>query len=118
MNRSRFFSVPARFSGSVVCRAGLSGIVWARRAKRDGERTPPSCLFVPMPSQAQAARVARAAGRAQLKASVKPAQSCACYRSGPLAASAPAFAVKVQLAPGQKPPQALASLVSSYRAGL
>ena len=118
MAPSHFFSVPARFSGSVVCRAGLSGIVWARRAKRDGERTPPSCLFVPMPSQSQAALVARAAGRAQLKASVKPGQSCACYQSGPLSSRAPAFAVKVQLSPGQKPPQALASLLASYRAGL
>lgn len=116
MHSSGFFSVPARFGGSVVCRVSLSGIVWARRAKRDGERTPPSCLFLPMPSREQAARVARASAGAGLKASVKPGAACACYQSGPLVSKTPPFVAKVQVAPGQRAPDALAALLAAYRA--
>ena len=111
---SAFFSVPARFSGRVVCRLGLGGSVWAWRAPSSGQRPSPACLFVPFSSQVAAVRLARAAVSLGWSAVVRAGSGCACWASGPLAASAPAFAVKVRLPPGVSAAQARAALRSAW----
>ncbi len=113
---SAFFSVPARFSGRVVCRLSLSGSVWAWRAPSAGQRPSPACLFVPFSSQAPAVQLARAAASLGWSAAVRPGAGCACWASGPLVAVAPPFAVKVRLPSGVSAAQARASLRSAWLA--
>lgn len=97
---SRFLSVPASFSGRVVLRAHRSGSVWAWRAVRRGDRPSPACLFVPAPSRGLALRWATCAAFLGWSASVRVGAGCAVWRSGPLAAAAPAWACKVVLPAG------------------
>lgn len=113
---SSFFSVPARFSGRVVCRVNARGQVWAWRAPRAGQRPGPACLFWPAGSAAQAKLWASAAARAGLVATVRPGSACACWSSGPLAAAAPPFAVKVELNPGQTAAAAKVAVKTAIRA--
>ena len=94
---SRFLSVPASFSGRVVLRAHRSGSVWAWRAVRRGDRPSPACLFLPAPSRSVALRWAACARFLGWSASVRVGVGCAVWRSGPLAAAAPAWACKVLL---------------------
>ena len=94
---SRFVSVPASFSGRVVLRAHRSGSVWAWRAVRRGDRPSPACLFLPAPSRGLALRWAACARFLGWSASVRVGVGCAVWRSGPLAAAAPAWACKVLL---------------------
>lgn len=95
-----FFSVPARFSGRVVARIhGATRSVWAWRAPRSGELPSPACLFVGFHSTNGAARLATAAARLGWRAWVKAGASCAVFATGPLAATAPPWACKVQLPP-------------------
>ena len=89
---SRFVSVPASFSGRVVLRAHRSGSVWAWRAVRRGDRPSPACLFLPAPSRGVALRWAACAAFLGWSASVRVGAGCAVWRSGPLAAAAPAWA--------------------------
>lgn len=93
MVSSSFFSVPARFSGRVVCRAHSKGSVWAWRAPRAGQRPAPACLFFPASSPEVARRLARCAASLGWSAVVRPGSACAVWASGP----APAWAVKVRL---------------------
>jgi hypothetical protein len=94
---SRFFSVPARIKGRVVCRLARSGIVWAWRAPRAGQQPSPAALFIPCPSFTSAAAVAKAAGYLGWSPVIKAGTSCACYQAGPLAADPPPYVVKVIL---------------------
>jgi hypothetical protein len=91
----RFFSVAARINGRVVCRVCSSGAVWAWRAPRAGQRPSPRCLFLPASWQGAARAYAVTAKSLGWRAIVKPGKACAVWQSGPLAASAPAWACKV-----------------------
>lgn len=110
----RFFSVPARFSGRVVCRVCARGAVWAWRAPSAGHRPSPACLFLParQPSQARAfALCARSLG---WSVQVKPGRACAVWRSGPLASAVPPWAVKVRLPAGLPAGAARAQLRAAW----
>jgi len=113
-----FFSVSARFSGSVVCRVSRSGWVWAWRAPRAGQRPSPACLFVPFGSRPAAVRLARAAAVLGWSAWVRPGAGCACWASGPLAGAAPAFAVKVRLPLGVRAAAGRAALRAAWLRGV
>ena len=115
---SRFFAVAARFNGSVVCRASSAGVVWARRAPRSGQRPSPACLFIPFGSQVAALRLAKAASALGWSVWVRPGSGCACWASGPLAGSAPAFAVKVRLPPGVSAASGRAALRAAWLRGV
>lgn len=109
-----FCSVPARFSGRVVCRAHSRGSVWALRMPRAGERVPPACLFLPA-SRLQLAQAFAALARGLgWRAEVRPGSVCAVWRAGPLAAVCPAFAVKIWLPAGVSAAQARAQLRAAW----
>jgi hypothetical protein len=110
----RFFSVPARFSGRVVCRVHSRGSVWAWRAPRSGDRPSPACLFLPACHQGRAQAFAVCAGHLGWPAEVKPGSACAVWRSGPLASSAPAWACKVRLPSGLSASVARAQLRAAW----
>jgi hypothetical protein len=95
-----FFSVPARFNGRVVCRVSASGSVYAWRAPSANQRPSPRAVFLPASSEQAARRFALAAKAAGLSATYKPGTACACFRCGPLAAAAPAWATKVIIPAG------------------
>lgn len=98
---SSFASVPASFRGRVVFRVHrASGSVWAWRAVRRGDRPSPACLFLPAASQGAALRHRACASFLRYRSAIKPGRLCAIWRSGPLAASAPAWACKVWLPDG------------------
>ncbi len=118
MARSGVFSVPARFSGAVVCRVSCSGWVWAWRAFGSGQQPSPACLFVPFGSQVAAVRLARCAVRLGWLAWVRPGSGCACWSAGPLSAWAPPFAVKVQLPLGVSAKAAGVALRSVWLGGV
>ena len=114
---SRFFSVPARIKGRVVCRLARSGIVWAWRAPTAGQAPSPAALFIPCPSFVSAAAVAKAAGYLGWGCTVKAGTSCAVFQAGPLAADPPAYAVKVVL-PGNVQARTAAARVEDIAAVL
>jgi hypothetical protein len=114
---SRFFSVPARIRGRVVCRLAQSGIVWAWRAPTADQAPSPAALFIPCPSFTSAAAVAKAAGYLGWACTVKAGTSCACYQSGPLSSNPPAYAVKVVL-PGNVQARTAAQRVEDIAAVL
>lgn len=95
-----FFSVPARHAGRVVARVSSSGLVWAWRAVRKGDRPSPACLFVPCTNPAHAAAVASCAKVHGFRVETKPGNACAVYRTGPLAEAPPLLAVKIRLPSG------------------
>lgn len=97
---SRFFSVPARFNGRVVCRVCASGAVWSWRAPRAGQHPSPRCLFLPAGFQGTARAFASCAASLGWQAEVKRGKACAVWQSGPLAGSVPAWACKVWLPAG------------------
>lgn len=99
-NPSRFFSVPARFDGRVVCRMCLKGSVWAWRAPRADQRPSPACLFIPAGSEGFARLYRLCATSIGWRAEIRPGKACAVYQSGPLAARVPPYAVKVWLPVG------------------
>lgn len=109
-----FFSVPARHAGRVVARANRSGSVWAWRVPRQGDRPSPVCLFVPVRNRAHAIAVAACAKVVGYRVDIRPGHACAIYRSGPLASTAPALAVKVCLPSGVKASAARARLRAAY----
>lgn len=114
---SRFFSVPARFDGAVVCRQHRqSRSVWAWRLPRAGQLLSAPCLFVPLASRSTATRLARAALGLGWRAWVKPGAACAVYQSGPLSAQVPPFVAKVELPVGISAAAARAALGQAYRA--
>ena len=94
---ARFFSVPARFNGRVLCRLNARGSVWAWRAPSAGHRPSPACLFLPARSHAQAHQWARAAAACGWPAVVRPGSAFAVWQHGPLANSPPNLAVKIRL---------------------
>lgn len=104
---SRFFSVPARFSGRCVARVhSATRSVWVWRAPRAGQHPSPACLFWPLSDMPSASGLACAAGAMGLRALVKPASSCAVFSSGPLVGFASGPVVKIEL-----PPRLSASVV-------
>ena len=100
MVRSGFFSVPARFNGRVVCRASSAGSVWAWRVPSAGQLPSPACLFLPASRQPKAQAFALCAASLGWRVQVRRGSGCACWASGPLARSAPPWAVKVWLPAG------------------
>jgi hypothetical protein len=110
----RFFSVPARHSGRVVARVSARGAVWAWRAPSKGQRPSPACLFLPARHHGTARAFAICAGHLGWRAEVKPGSSCAVWRSGPLASSAPAWACKVRLPSGLSAGAARAQLRAAW----
>jgi len=114
MVHSGFFSVPARFNGRVVCRAGSSGSVWAWRAPSAGQLPSPACLFLPAARQPKARAFALCAASLGWRVQVRPGSGCACWAAGPLAGSAPAWAVKVWLPAGLSAAAARAQLRAAW----
>ena len=114
---SRFFSVPARFNGAVVCRMhSPSRSIWAWRAPRAGQLPSAPCLFVPVKSQRTAQRLAHVAAALGFRAWVKPGSKCAVYQALPLSQSMPPWACKVQLPAGVTAAAARVALGKAYRA--
>jgi len=98
---SRFLSAPASYAGRVIFRQHrASGTVWAWRAHRRGDRPAPDCLFFPAISRGAAFRWAACAHFLGWSAAVRVGAGCAVWRTGPLAAAAPAWACKVVLPAG------------------
>lgn len=112
---SGFFSVSARFNGRVVCRANARGSVWAWRAPSGGQRPSPACLFLPAARVSQARAFAACAAALGWRAEVRPGSGCACWASGPLAASAPRWAVKLWLPAGVRARAARAQLRAAWQ---
>ena len=109
-----FLSAPARLSGRVVFRVHARGSVWALRVPRAGDRVPPVCLFLPasrLPLAQAFAALARGLG---WRVVVRPGLDCSVWRSGPLAASCPAYAVKIWLPVGVSAAQARAALRAAW----
>jgi hypothetical protein len=111
---SGFFSVPARFSGRVVCRVSARGSVWAWRAPSAGQRPSPVCLFLPARFVGSARAFARCAALLGWRAQVRPGSACAVWAAGPLASSAPPWAVKVWLPAGLSAGAARAQLRATW----
>jgi hypothetical protein len=109
-----FFSVPARHAGRVVARVSSSGLVWAWRAVRKGDRPSPACLFVPCTNPAHAAAVASCAKVHGFGVETKPGNACAVYRKGPLSSAPPPLAVKVRLPLGASASAARAQLRAAW----
>ena len=109
-----FFSVPARHAGRVVARVSSSGLVWAWRAVRKGDRPSPRCLFVPSRNASHAAAVAACVKAQGWQAQTKPGSACAVYRTGPLSFAPPPFAVKVRLPAGVSSSVARAQLRAAW----
>lgn len=83
---ARFFAVPARYNGRVICRVSARGSVWAWRASAVGQRPSPACLFLPASSPARAKAFAVCAGSLGWQAVVRPALAA---RAGPRVRSPP-----------------------------
>ncbi len=97
---SRFFSVPARFSGRCVARVhSATRSVWVWRAPRAGQLASPACLFWPVADMAAASGLAHAAASLGSRVWVKPAASCAVFAFGPLVGFAVGPVVKIELPP-------------------
>ena len=111
---SRFFSVPARFSGRVVCRANARGSVWAWRAPSAGQRPSPACLFIPARGQGPAQAFAICAASLGWRVLVRRGAGCACWAAGPLASRCPPWAVKVWLPAGLSAGAARAQLRAAW----
>jgi hypothetical protein len=114
MQQPTFSSAPARFSGRVVYRVHPRGSVWAWRAPRAGQRPSPRCLFLPASWQGAARAYAVTAKSLGWRAIVKPGKACAVWRTGPLAASAPAWACKVWVPVGLSASVARAQLRAAW----
>lgn len=109
-----FFSVPARHAGRVVARVSASGLVWAWRAVRKGQRPSPHCLFVPSRNASHAAAVVACVKAQGWQAQTKPGTACAVYRTGPLSSAPPPLAVKVRLPAGVSSSVARAQLRAAW----
>lgn len=111
---SRFFSVPARHNGRVVCRLSGFGAVWAWRAPRSGQRPSPACLFFSAATLHGASGIQAAARVLGWCAWLKPGNACAVWSAGPLAAQCPPWACKVELPAGLSAAEAHAQLNAAY----
>jgi len=113
-HRTTFASTAARFNGRVIFRTNRSGSIWAKRMAAKGQRPSPAALFIPAQHAGTARAFALAAQHAGLQAIVRQGQACAIWASGPLASSAPAWAVKVRLPVGMSAGQARAAISKAW----
>ncbi|TCT21191.1 hypothetical protein [Thiobaca trueperi] len=116
MSQPSFAAVPARIAGRVVFRVHARGSVWAIRIPRAGQLPPPACLFLPAPRLQLALAFAALARGLGWRAQVRPGVGSAVWRSGPLAAQCPAYAVKIWLPVGVSAAQARAALRGAFNA--